>query len=261
MKKKITDVLLASDKRKNVLLLLQEGPLEMETLLESLETTRTALLPQMKILMKHHLISKYRDTYELTTIGKLIVKEMLSFLSTTDMFGANCEYFGTHFIDFIPPLLLEKLPHAKTCNIIEMSPTDFYEMDKELLEKALGSHEWLEVTSVLHPAFNDFYVQMMDHVKEVSVIITQEIYEKAKQEYYDDLKELIDLNLVSLYLYPENPGFISFIVTDQSIKLRLFTLEGKIDNKSILFSGPIAFEWGKELFEYYKRRSVPIIEI
>ncbi|MDW7733504.1 MAG: hypothetical protein SCH66_13885 [Methanolobus sp.] len=71
MKKQITEVLLASDKRKNVLLLLQEGPLKMETLLESLDTTRSALLPQIKILKENHLISKSQDTYELTTIGKL----------------------------------------------------------------------------------------------------------------------------------------------------------------------------------------------
>jgi predicted transcriptional regulator len=261
MKMQITEVLLASNKRKNVLLLLQEGPQEMKTLLESLDTTRSALLPQIKILKQNSLISKSRDTYELTTIGKLIVEEMVSFLTTADMFGGNCEYFGTHFIDFIPPLLLKKLPGVGICKVTNISAEDFYDVDKEFYGKALESHEWLEITSTLHPAFHNFYVQMTDYVTEVSVIMTQEVYKKAKQEYYDDFKELIDLNLISLYLYPENPGFISFTVAGQSIKFRLFTLEDVHDNKNISFSGPAALEWGKELFEYYKQHSVPIIEI
>ncbi|TGC07220.1 helix-turn-helix transcriptional regulator [Methanolobus halotolerans] len=261
MKKQITEVLLASDKRKNILLLLQEGPLKMETLFESLDTTRSALLPQIKILRENHLIFKSQDTYELTTIGKLIVEEMVSFLSTAEMFGGNCEYFGTHFIDFIPPLFLKKLSQIGVGEVMEVSAEDFYDVDKEFLGKALESHEWLEITSALHPTFHDFYMEMIDHVTEVSVIITQEVYEKAKQEYYDDFKELIDLDLISIYMYPESPGFTSFIVAGQSIKFRLLTLKGVHDNKSISFSGPGALEWGRELFEYYRRQSVPIIEV
>lgn len=242
-------------------MLLFDGPQEMETLLEELDTTRTALLPQIKILRENHLISKSDDSYELTTIGGLIVEEMKSFLSTADVFGGNCEYFGTHYIDFIPPSLLQKLSDLEKCKITEMTVEDFYDTDTELFEKALESHEWLEITSALHPSFHNFYVQMTDYVTDVSVIMTQGVYEKAKQENYDDLKELIDLELVSLYMYPENPGFTSFIVAGQSIKFRLLTLKGVYDNKSISFSGPVALEWGKELFEYYKRQSVPIIEL
>jgi predicted transcriptional regulator len=67
MKKPIIEILLSSEKRKKVLLLLQDGPREMETLLRSLNTTRTALLPQLKILKESHLISQSGDTYESTT--------------------------------------------------------------------------------------------------------------------------------------------------------------------------------------------------
>ncbi|MDW7731845.1 MAG: transcriptional regulator FilR1 domain-containing protein, partial [Methanolobus sp.] len=192
---------------------------------------------------------------------KLIVKEMISFLSTVDMFGGNCKYLGTHFIDFIPPLLLKTLPDVGMGKVMEISAQNFYDVDKEFLGKALESHEWLEITSALHPTFRDFYVEMTDYVTEVSVIITQEVYEKAKQEYYDEFKELIDLDLISIYMYPESLGFTSFTVAGQSIKFRLLTLKGMHDNKSISFSGPAALEWGKELFEYYRRQSVPVIEI
>lgn len=46
MKKPIVEMLLASGKRKDVLLVLEDGPQEMESLLKLLDTTRTGLLPQ-----------------------------------------------------------------------------------------------------------------------------------------------------------------------------------------------------------------------
>jgi predicted transcriptional regulator len=57
MKKPLLDVIFASEKRKNVLLVLQEGPKQMETLLESLGTIRQALLPQIRILEEHYLVA------------------------------------------------------------------------------------------------------------------------------------------------------------------------------------------------------------
>jgi len=261
MKKPIVEVLLSSEKRKNMLLLLLDGPKEMETILKSLNTNRTALLPQIKILIESHLISKYADTYKLTTIGKLIVEEMIVFLRTTNMFGENRDYLGTHFIDFIPTYLIKELSKLGSCNIIDIPMGDFFDVEKDFLEKAVVSKYWLQITSSLHPMFHEFYVEMVNNGTDVSVIITQEIYEKVKHDYYDEFKELIDIKLISLYLYPKSLDFASFILADQCINFRLFTQEGQYDNKKLLICSPLAVEWGKELFEYYRRQSTPIIEI
>lgn len=262
MKKPIVEVLLSSEKRKNVLLLLLDGPKEMEMLIKSLKTDRTALLPQLRILKESHLISKlYGDSYKLTTIGKLIVEEMILFLRTANMFGENRDYLGTHQIDFIPMYLLKKLPQLGSCSIIDISIGDFFDAEKDFLEKAIMSKYWLQITSTLHPMFHEFYVEMIDQGTDVSVIITPEIYEKIKHDYYDDFKELIDIKLISFYVYPKSLEFVSFILADQCINFRLFTQEGESDNKKMLICSPDASKWGKELFEYYRRQSTPIIEI
>lgn len=153
MKKQITDILLASDKRKNVLLLLKDGPEEMEIPLESLDTTRTALLPQIKILRESHLVSKHKseDRYELTIIGRLIVEEMEHFLPAVNLFGGSCDYLGTHHIDFIPEDLLKRMPELGPYDVIEIPINEFFDTDKTFFEKAVKSHYWLEITSALHP--------------------------------------------------------------------------------------------------------------
>ena len=260
MKKLIVEVLLSSEKRKNVLLLLQDGPKEMEMLLKSLKTTRTALLPQIRILKESQLISKNDDEYELTTVGKLIVKEMESFLRTANMFGGNDNYLGGHYIDFIPAKLLMKMPEIGSGIVIDIPVGDLYDSDKEFLVKALKSEHWLEITSSLQPTFHDFYSKMADNGTDISVIITPEIYDKIKQRHYDDFKELIDLELISVYLYPTNLEFASFIMSDECINFRLLTKEGVRDNKKIIICGPAVIEWGNELFEYYKQQSTLIID-
>lgn len=77
MSKQMIDVIFSSEKRKSILLMLQDGPEEMDFFLKSLDTTRQSLLPQIRVLEDHHLVFHYDDTYELTTIGKLIVDKMI----------------------------------------------------------------------------------------------------------------------------------------------------------------------------------------
>lgn len=261
MKKAIVEMLLASGKRRDVLLLLDEGPQEMEKILKALNTTRTGLLPQMRTLKEGNLVYQHRDTYELTTIGKLIVAEMRSFLRAVNMFGGNSDYLGTHYIDFIPLHLLKKMPELGSFNIYESDICEMFDQETAFIEKAIKSKYWLEVTSILYPSFHEFYIEMVDQGVDVSIIISQEVYDKFKRDYYDDFKEIVDTKLISLYLYPKRLEFASFFLADNCINLKLLTQKGAYDNKKMLACGPAALEWGKDLFEYYRRQCTFIIEI
>ena len=261
MKKTIVEMLLASEKRKNVLLFLQDGPKEMEALLKSLNTNRTGLLPQMKMLKEGHLIYQHKDTYELTTIGKLITAEMISFLRAIEMYGGNNDYLGIHNIDFIPAHLLKKLPEIGLCNIIESSMCDMFDPETDFIEKAIRSKYWFQVTSILYPSFHEFYMQMMDNNVDVSMVISPQVYDKFKLDHYDDFKEIIDTKLISLYLYPKNLEFVSFILADECISLKLLTQKNQYDQKKMIICNPATVEWGIELFEYYRKQSTLIIEI
>ncbi|MCQ6963875.1 helix-turn-helix transcriptional regulator [Methanolobus chelungpuianus] len=261
MKRPIVEILLLSEKRKNVLLLLQAGPKEMQELIGAVDTTRTILLPQMKVLKESHLISQHDDTYELTTIGKLIVEKMADFLGTAEMFGENSDYLGTHNIDFIPQHLLKELPEIGSCEIVNIPLYNIFDQDIELLQKALRSKRWLEITSVLYPTFYEFYAQMIENEIDTSVIITQEFYDKAKKEYYHQFKDIINLKLITLYLYPEKLDFTSFILAGECMSFRLFTNEGEFDHRKMQICGPAVPGGGKELFEYYRQRSTLIIDI
>jgi len=233
----------------------------METLLSELDTTRPALLPQIKVLRESNLVSKSGDTYQLTTIGKLIVEEMDQFLRTAEMFGNNSGYLGTHYIDFIPDHLLKRMPELGSHNVEDIPISEFFDVDREFLGRAINSNYWLEITSTLHPTFKDFYVDMTEHVKQVSVIVTQDLYDKMKKDYYEDLKELLDLNLITFYVYAEKLEFTSFTMTGRSLQFRLLTQEGMPDDKKLIFTGSKVVDWGKEFFDHYGQQAKPVIEV
>lgn len=104
-------------------------------------------------------------------------------------------------------------------------------------------------------------MQMIDNNVDVSMVINQEVYDKFKLDHYDDFKEIIDTKLISLYLYPKKLEFVSFILADESINLKLLTQKNQYDQKKMIICNPATVEWGIELFEYYRKQSTLIIEI
>lgn len=135
MKKALLYVVFASEKRKNVLLLLQDGPQEMGYLLRSLDTTRQALLPQMRVLEEHYLVTNDKDIYELTNVGKLITEKMSHPLKMTDVLDVDVEYLGTHKLDFIPSHLLKRLDKLGPCNLITIALHEIFERISSSLKK------------------------------------------------------------------------------------------------------------------------------
>jgi predicted transcriptional regulator len=260
MRKTLLDIIFASEKRMNMLLLLQDGTKEMETLLKSLQTTRQALLPQVRILEEHHLVTHQRDAYELTNIGKLLADEMAPLLGTLNTFDTDINYWGTRNLEFIPPQLFKRIDELNTCNLIEVPLHEIFEEDKQFTEGAKKSKSVFTVTSYAFPHFEKTLSDLIANNVSISIIISKELYEKLIHEHLDNTQALIESSNINLYMYPGSFDFLSLSINDYSMLLELLTEEGKYDNKKVICSGDLALGWGKELFNYYLKGSIPITE-
>lgn len=259
MKKKLIDVIFASDKRKNVLLLLQNGPMEMELILSSLQTTRQALLPQIRMLEDHKLLHKDRgDVYELTLIGELIVSEMVPLLGLVDALDENIDYWGNHDLSFMPPHLLKRLNELQPSIVVEPEMSVIYEINRDFKEKAKESRSMTTFTTFLFPNYASFLSELKDKGVELSLIITNELFRKIKKENYEFLRTFVNEGHGKLFIYDDSVNVISFSQNDYCIMFRLFTKEGNFDNRLLMVHDQKAPGWGKELFEYYKQRSTPL---
>jgi Predicted transcriptional regulator len=259
MSKNLTDVIFSSEKRKNVLLLLQDGGREMEFILMSLDTTRAALLPQIRILENHHLITGTDDTYELTNIGKLIVDEMKPLLGIIDIFDSNLDFWGTHYLDFIPPHLLRRTGELAPYTLAESVPlTEISEPNKPVLQKAKISNYQTSVTAFLFPTFPSVLADFKENGVRLCMVVSSELLSKIREEANDDFRSLLNSSLNKFFLYPEEMRFMSFGYNEYSFMIRFLDKNGDYDHNYLVSSSPLALKWGKELFDYYLKDAVPI---
>ncbi|MDW7731084.1 MAG: winged helix-turn-helix domain-containing protein [Methanolobus sp.] len=258
MKKSLIEVIFMSEKRKKVLLLLQDGPLKMEKLLEALDTNRQGLLPQIKILEDHHLITKDGDVCGLTTVGELLVKQMSPLLGTVTVLDSDIDYWGSRELSFIPADLLGRLCELGSCTIIEPGMAELYEMNREFNEKIKTSNSMTMVTTFLYPDFYTLFSAYIENGVEISLIFSNELAHKMKTDYREEFKKLMNRGKVNVFVSRLEMPFLSIAQNDHCIFLRLLKKELEFDSKQMMCCSLSALEWGKDFFDHYLRHSVSI---
>jgi predicted transcriptional regulator len=260
MTKALLDVIFASGKRKSVLQLLQNGPQEMEYLLTSLDTTRQALLPQIRILENNNLIDQHKDTYQLTIIGKLLVDKMAPFLETIEVLDVNIDYWGTHNIDFIPPHLLKTIKEMKNCEIINPPLTELYSLHRSFHHTRNTESVYI-ASNILYPNYSTIFTELFDNKITLNYIVSKDLLNKIRTDHYDYFKDFIKSKYLKLYVYNGKMDFLLFTYDDFHIVINMLKKGGDFDSRFILCSTQNALEWGKDMFNYYLKDSVKITEI
>ncbi|MGB9939023.1 ArsR family transcriptional regulator [Methanosarcina sp.] len=78
MRSSLITVLLSSEKRTELLLLLKDKPRTIEEINDELDTNSVAILPQLKKLKENGLVIQEDRVYELSLLGRIIVRKMES---------------------------------------------------------------------------------------------------------------------------------------------------------------------------------------
>ncbi len=78
MRSNLITILLSSEKRTDLLLLLKEKPQTIEEINNELDTNSVAILPQLKKLKEKGLVIQHDKMYELSLFGKIIVRKVES---------------------------------------------------------------------------------------------------------------------------------------------------------------------------------------
>jgi predicted transcriptional regulator len=261
MKKRLLDVIFFSEKRKNVLVLLYDGPKDMEAILNSLKTTRQSLLPQMKILREHQLITGSNDIYKLTLIGKLLINSIIPFLSTVNIFDNDIDYWGTHNLDFIPSHLLERICELKDYEIISPPFVDIHKLNDKILKTSPISKSHYGIITYFHPLFLKFVSDMIANNVNVYLIMPQNAIDKIKTEQLSEFEKLLGTDLFHLFVCPDDLNLVGFACNDYYLYMRQLKQNGEFETKYVLCNDEMALKWGKELFDWYLINSAQVTEI
>ena len=94
MRSSLITILLSSEKRMDLLLLLKEKPRTIEEINDELDTTSVAILPQLKKLKEVELVIYEDKVYDLSHLGKIIVGRLEPLVKAIRLLEDNYDYWS-----------------------------------------------------------------------------------------------------------------------------------------------------------------------
>jgi predicted transcriptional regulator len=253
----LLNVISASDKRRNLLILLNNGPKEWDDIKRILNVTSTGMLPQVKILEEEHLIERDGRKFSLTPIGKVLTAQMEPLVRTMEVLDRNKKFWHEHNIGVLPHEILLHIGELGNYQIIENSDEEIFDINTFL--KNISQSKILKgISHTVHPKYPNFFLTLAKKGVESSLILTPGVYRVIKEKYRDLLEEWLECKTAHLYVPSEDIKF-SFVVTDSYFSLSLFYNSGVFDSKNDVVSfDPSARKWGDRIFTYYQKQSEKI---
>ncbi|MBP1909580.1 helix-turn-helix transcriptional regulator [Methanolobus bombayensis] len=258
MKASLVDIILNSEKRKNVLLLLMEGEKSRDEIKTSLNVTSTALIPQIKKLKEHGLVIQNGDYYILTNMGKVLVANMIPLLNAVEVFEENRKYWLNRDLNGIPEFIMKRFGELGNCVIIEPDLNYLFEFPKEFTENIHKSNYVMAFNAYFHPEYPAIYSNLAEKGIHVSLVTTNPVHERMQADYAEEMKKFIDYENTELFVSDEMTGLATLVTTDRFLFLCFFNNQEQYDHTILMSFDSKALQWSEELFAHFKERAEKI---
>lgn len=262
MEDSLLDMIFLSEKRKNVILLLLEGPKDMNTIKKTLKASATSVQPQIKMLKEKHLLVQDKDTYRLSEIGKIIAEKMKPLLDTLSVIEENADYWADRDISKIPVYLLHRIGELGHCITVEPEIDHMFEMIPEYVKNAEKSRKFETLISYFHPLFPSFFRGLAQKGISVSLILPESILKRwAEDDYIEQTTQFLKLENTKLMVCKDCEKIPTVVAADNFMGISLFPKEGTFDRRFVMCFERGALAWGKELYDSYAQDSEQIDDI
>ncbi len=254
----LVDLLFLSEKRKNILLLLIEGPKNIDTMREILKANATSVQPQLKKLKEQHLITQEGDLYVLTDIGKIVVEKMKPLLDTLDLLEENVDYWANRDMNAIPPELLRRINEVGHCSTIEPEIEHMFELIPAFVENMKKAKRVRGLLSYFHPLFPSYYLSLAKKGVKISLLFPEPILKRWVEDYRAETEEFLSFENTELFTFKGNDKVPSLVVTDVFMTMALFPREAVFDRKYVISFEPGALAWGEEYIDHFQKLATRI---
>ena len=257
----LLELIFLSEKRKDLLLFLKEGPKTIAGIKTYLNLSSVAVLPQLKKLRENSLVIKKGDVYSLSPLGTAIVGRMQSIVDVLKVFETEYDYWANHAIECMPAPFLRRIGELSNCMLSQPPDrTRLFESHREFVENLEKSKKMSGIFSIFHPYISS-YINFTKMGRDTSIIVTSQVYERMKEEFEAELRESFKHENGSLYIC-RKIDLSYMVVTDKFLSLSLPFSDGTYDyQRAILCFDPAALKWGEDLFAYYGDISDKVTEI
>ncbi|MBU3967562.1 MAG: winged helix-turn-helix domain-containing protein [Euryarchaeota archaeon] len=258
MRTELLKTLTFSKKREKLLLLLKDGPKTLEDIRTSLKVTSSAIIPQIRKLEGQNLVRQEYKNYVLTGTGVLIIEAFNSLVKTIEITQKYEEFWEHHDTKAIPQHLSKRIDELNDCILIESNLNKIYEPHEQFMEALPRSKNVKTISPVFHPSYPSLFLPLAEKGIDVSIILTEEVFERVKNEYTDTLQRYLTLPTARLYVSDEDIR-LACGITDGIFCLSLFFKnEGYDPQRDLLSYTHSAIKWGEDLFDHFLKKSKEI---
>ncbi|MDR2944237.1 MAG: winged helix-turn-helix domain-containing protein [Methanosarcinales archaeon] len=257
MTTELIGTLFLSEKRKNLMIYLLDGPMTIDQIKTELNVTTSAIMTQIKILMDQGLVRFDNGVYSLTIPGEVISGKMIPLLATLETYSSNQKYWMEHKPAF-PAALLSRIGDLQSCVLEEPELSRLYELPLKFEENLLKSEKIREISSFFSPVYQSVYTNLIQNGAEIDLILPPSAFERFKTDYGELLLKYLQSPNFRLYVYEELIEIASAVITDHFFSVSLFSNSGIYHNHCLMSFAPSSLSWGETLFNYYLEKAVKI---
>ncbi|VVB94890.1 Methanogenesis regulatory protein FilR1 [uncultured archaeon] len=258
---KLIGAITHSRKRESLLIFLRDGPKTLEEIRKSLEVTSAGMIPQIRKLEEVNLVRQEGKTYALTEIGMIIAEVFNSFSRTIDIVEKYEDFWTDHEIKAIPQYLLNRIYELENSTLIESKMSEIFEPHREFVEALIKSKHIKGVSPIFHPQYPPFFLQLAMGGAETSLILTRDVFNRAKNDYLETMRKTLSFPGQRLYVSDEDIK-VAGTVTNCFFSLSLFFKNGGYDSqKDLESSDSSAIKWGEDLFDHFLSKAKEIKRI
>lgn len=243
-----------SEKRKNVLvLLLREGPKKIDEIKYALNINSSALMPQIKKLLKCDLLTydSAEDVYKLSDMGALIVEKIEEFLNIVNVYVENHEYWETRDLSEIPYHMRKRIGNLTHCELLVADRDCLFEFHPTFVDNLINSKHVMMTSSTFQPQTVSLFSKLLRNNSKLSVVFTELIFDKFLDDFPEEFRCFLSHENMSISIRSGHIGPLTLVVTDTFMALWLFDKNGRFDGTTLISYEKSALKWGQELFTYY----------
>ncbi|MBN1431420.1 MAG: DUF1724 domain-containing protein [Methanomicrobiaceae archaeon] len=240
-----------------ILLALRNGDKSLSELRDITGSSSQALIPKIRQLESMRYIESLKEGYSLTSMGKVLSKEIERLVMIIGTSDSKREFWCDHDTECIPFEFLEDIGGLYNSEIMRDVDEDILSVYSLFLKILNDASYVCAVSSIMSPAHADAIKNTVLRGIPVDLIVTPEIIKTMTNEPYTSImKSISKYDNFRVFVFPGQMK-IGMTVTDKFLSLGLYSLETECyDSSSDLISeNQSAVEWGRKLFEYYKSKS------
>lgn len=243
-----------SEKRKNILILLfKKGAKNIDDIKKELEVNSSALMPQMKKLLKWDLVTynPEEELYSLSDVGVLIVEKLDKLLDIINIYVENLDYWKTRDLSEIPYHMRDRIGNLEHCKLLEADREYLFDYHPVIVDNIMASRYLMMISSTFQSQTIPLFSNLLEKNLKLNYVVTENIFNKLIEEFPEEMEAFLVHENVNISLHDGHIGPIALMVTDRFMALWLFDKKGRFDGTILLSYEANAIKWGKELFSYY----------